>query len=124
MKEKTALVIEDSLTQASHLQDLLEGEGMKAVLAENGKKGLEEARRLLPDVILLDLEMPGMDGLEVCEKLKDDDKTNGIPIILFTRHDESETVARGFQVGAIEYIPKDAFADVVLVETLKQMKMI
>lgn len=121
---KTILVIEDSLTQALCLQTLLEQEGLSVLLAYDGQVGLQMARQSHPDAIVLDLEMPLMNGLQVCQQLQNTRDTADIPIIMLTRHDDHEAVALGLQLGVIEYIPKDAFADAVLLETLRQMGLI
>jgi PleD family two-component response regulator len=65
--------------------------------------------------------MPEINGFEVCKILKSSPDTVDIPVILFTRWDASEAVQLGLEYGAVDYIPKDAFADAVLVETLRQM---
>lgn len=118
---KVALVIEDSLTQATHLQALLEKVGIHVICAINGRIGLSMAQKLHPDVIILDVQMPEVNGFEVCKILKSSSELADIPIILFTRWDEAEAVQLGLEYGAIDYIPKDAFADAVLIETLRQM---
>jgi CheY-like chemotaxis protein len=123
-KKKIVLVVEDSPTQALHMQALLEQEGLSILLAHDGKTGLEMAQELGPDLIVLDVQMPGMNGFQVCGELKNRPATKDIPIIMFTRHDEQEAVVLGLQTGAVDYIPKDAFADAVLLETLRQMKFI
>ena len=123
-KTKKALIVEDSPTQAMRVQSLLEGAGLRVIVAHNGKAGIQLARQLIPEVIILDLEMPELNGFQVCEQLKQIETTAEIPIILFTRHDDREAVLLGLQVGAIEFIPKDAFADAVLLETLRQMEII
>jgi DNA-binding response OmpR family regulator len=123
MKRKI-LVVEDSPTQSLHLQTLLEQEGLEVLLAHDGRTGLELAQQLHPDLIVLDVQMPGMNGFQVCRQLKNTNNTADIPIIMFTRHDEQEAVVLGLQTGAVDYIPKDAFADAVLLETLRQMKLI
>ena len=123
-KKKTVLVVEDSPTQALHMQALLEQEGLSVLLAHDGKTGLEMAQELGPDLIVLDVQMPEMNGFQVCGELKNRRATKDIPIIMFTRHDEREAVVLGLQTGAVDYIPKDAFADAVLLETLRQMKLI
>jgi CheY-like chemotaxis protein len=107
-----------------HLQTLLENVGLEVVTAPNGERGLQAARDLLPDVIVLDVEMPGMNGFEVYQHLKAEPDTAPIPVILLTCHDDQETVIEGLELGVIEYIPKDTFADVVLVETLRQMGIV
>ncbi len=121
---KKILVVEDSPTQALHMQTLLEQEGLQVLLAHDGRAGLKAARELHPDLIVLDVQMPGMNGFQVCQQLKNTPETADIPIIMFTRHDEQEAVVLGLQTGAVDYIPKDAFADAVLLETLRQMKII
>ncbi len=120
----TILVIEDSPTQALHLQALLEQKGLNVAVASEGQTGLQMAQQLHPDVIVLDVQMPEMNGFQVCQQLKAMRDTADIPIILLTRHDDDENVVMGLQMGAIDYIPKDAFADAVLLETLRQMGLI
>lgn len=123
-KRKTVLVVEDSVTQSRRLQILLEGEGLDVMCADNGEKGLNMARELKPDLVLLDLQMPGMNGFQVCQHLKRKRDTADIPIIMLTQHDDPEAVTLGMQIGVVEYIPKDAFRDAVLLETLRQMGII
>ncbi|MCP4543851.1 MAG: response regulator [Chloroflexi bacterium] len=122
--KKKVLVVEDSPTQALHMQTLLEDVGMKVLLANDGPTGLRMAQELKPDLVVLDVQMPGMNGFQVCRRLKNEQFTKDIPIIMFTRHDEQEAVVLGLQTGAVDYIPKDAFADAVLLETLRQMNFI
>jgi PleD family two-component response regulator len=122
--DERILVIEDSHTQALRLQALLEREGLDVVLAFDGKAGVEMAGQLRPAVIILDIQMPEMDGFQVCKQLKEADDTAGIPIIMLTCRDGHEAVLEGLQVGAVDYIPKDAFSDAVLLETLRQMGLI
>jgi CheY-like chemotaxis protein len=121
---KTVLVIEDSITQVMHLRALLEDEQLDVLMAEDGQQGLELARSLQPDLIILDLQMPRMNGFQVVQGLKMSKETADIPIIMFSTHSEKETQTLGMQLGAVEYIPKDAFADAVLLETLRQMGLI
>lgn len=121
---KIVLVVEDSTTQALHLQALLEEAGLQVVCAYDGQSGLERARQSHPDLIVLDVQMPDMNGFQVCQALKSSNDTKKIPVIMFTRHDDPEAVVLGLQTGVIDYIPKDAFADAVLIETLKQMGVV
>jgi DNA-binding response OmpR family regulator len=121
---KTILIVEDSTTQALHLQVLLEQEELNVVLAHDGRLGLQMAQQLHPDLVVLDVQMPEMNGFQVCQQLKEARETADIPVIMFTRHDEHESVILGLQTGAVDYIPKDAFADAVLLETLRQMGFI
>jgi CheY-like chemotaxis protein len=117
---QTVLVVEDSDTQALRLQAFLEKAGYQVFRAENGRQGLEMARALLPDVVVLDLEMPEMTGMEVCAALQAAPDTVAIPVVMLTAHDESETVLSGLALGAVDFIPKDAFADEMVLASLRQ----
>jgi DNA-binding response OmpR family regulator len=118
---KTILVIEDSTTQALHLQALLEEAGLKVIWAPDGQTGVKMAHQALPDLIVLDVQLPDLNGFQVCQDLKSQNDTQHIPVIMFTRHDDPQAVVLGLQTGVVDYIPKDAFADAVLMETLRQM---
>lgn len=123
-EKKSILLVEDSTTQALHFQTLLEEEGVSVVWASDGESGVEMAQQHSPDLIVLDIQLPKMNGFEVCRKLKEESITADIPVIMLTRFDEAESVVQGLQAGAIDYIPKDAFASAVLLETLRQMGLI
>jgi CheY-like chemotaxis protein len=119
------LVIEDSPSQALAVEHMLKQQGLDVRCASNGRMGIAMAQQDPPDVIVLDLEMPGMNGFEACRYLKQDPETANIPIVMFTAHaDKATTVLEGLDVGAIDFIPKDAFADVVLRETLRQLDVL
>ncbi|MGD8793092.1 MAG: response regulator [Anaerolineae bacterium] len=118
---KTILVVEDSTTQALHLRTLLEQQGLDVLWARDGVEGIEIAHRETPNLIVLDIQMPEMNGFEVCQRLKEAEPTAAIPIIMFTRYDDAQSVMSGLEKGAVDYIPKDAFAEAVLLETLRQM---
>jgi CheY-like chemotaxis protein len=120
-EQKTILVIEDSATQSMQLKKLLEGEGLKVLTALDGEKGLAMVKENHPNLIILDLQLPHMNGFQVAQELKSDPATQPIPIIMLTIHGEQESKRLGFQLGATEFIPKDRFATKVLVETLRQM---
>ncbi len=122
--EKTILIIEDSATQALHLQAILENVGLRVLWAQAGLVGLSIAAQEQPDLIVLDVQLPDMNGFQICQHLKGQSNTRQIPIIMLTRHDDSEAVVLGLQVGVTDYIPKDAFADAVLIETLRQMGLV
>ena len=121
---KTILIVEDSTTQALHLQALLEEAGLQVIWAPDGQAGVKMAHQALPDLVVLDVQLPDMNGFQVCQDLKSQNDTQHIPIIMFTRHDDPEAVVLGLQTGVIDYIPKDAFADAVLIETLRQMGLV
>ncbi len=121
---KVILVVEDSQVQAMALSRFLERNGLEVLCAENGISGVAMARSHMPDLIVLDVQLPEMDGLEACRQLKADPQTADIPVIIFTAHSESENLKSGLEHGAIDFIPKDAFSEVVLLETLKQLGML
>ncbi len=118
---KTILIVEDSPTQAVHLQSALSHKGLEVLCAVNGRVGIRLAQEVHPDLIILDVQMPEVNGYEVARTLKASTDTSDIPIIMFTRQDTPEAVQLGLQIGAVDYIPKDAFAHAVLLETIRQM---
>lgn len=121
---KVALVIEDSPTQALSLEDTLERAGLLVICTTNGYEGIQLACQSHPGLIILDVQMPGINGFEVCERLKNNPETADIPIIMFTHNDTPEALQMGLDSGIVDYIPKDAFATVVLLETIRQMGLI
>ncbi len=124
LQGKIALIVADSPTQSFHLQVLLEGHGLMTKCADNGRAALQVARETALAVIILDLELPDMNGFEVAQALKKSPETASMPIIMLTRHDTLDALGKGLEVGAIDFIPKDTFADAVLLETLRQMKIL
>ena len=121
---KLILIVEDSAIQAQEVRLLLEQEGLQVLWAPNGRAGVEMAWQEKPDVIVLDLEMPEMNGLEACRLLKQDSRSSQIPIIVLTAHTETFMVMRGLSFGALDFIPKDVFSGKVLIETLKAMELL
>ena len=118
------LVVEDSPTQARCLRVMLEREGLTVLLAYDGQSGLEIAQRLQPAAIILDLEMPRLNGFQVCRQLRSKRQTSSIPIIMLSSHSDEEMVEFSRQFEAVDFVCKDAFADAVLLETLRQMGLI
>jgi DNA-binding response OmpR family regulator len=123
-KSKIVLVIEDSPTQALHTNAVLERSGIQSICATTGLMGLNLSRQVHPDLIVLDIQLPDVNGFEVCKQLKADPETKEIPVIMLTRNDALDALQKGIECGADDYIPKDAFADAVLIETLRQMGLL
>jgi len=121
---KRILIVEDSPVQVFALVKLLESKGLKTICAPNGRAGVQMAQQCHPDLIILDVQMPEMDGLEACKALKQDPSTAPIPIIFLTGHTQSEVFITGIQEGAIDFVPKDAFSEIVLLRTLEQLNFI
>lgn len=103
---KKVLVIDDLPENVFMLQDRLEHEGYEVITAYDGKSGIEKARRDLPDLILLDVMMPDITGIEVCKSLVADKETSGIPIILVTAKSDADDTKEGLEAGAFDYIKK------------------
>jgi DNA-binding response OmpR family regulator len=100
------LVIDDEAPIRLLCRVNLEAEGMEVLEAADGPSGLERARAEAPDVILLDVMMPGLDGWRVAEELLDDQSTERIPIVFLTARAELRDRARGIDLGGVEYVTK------------------
>ena len=105
LSECTVLVVDDAETNIDILVEALDSE-YKVCVAMNGKNALEAVDTVAPDLILLDIMMPDIDGYEVCRRLKSESKTSDIPIVFITAMSEIENKAKGFDLGAIDYITK------------------
>jgi CheY-like chemotaxis protein len=117
----TVLIIEDSATQAKLTAAQLSGYDINVVLAEDGVQGLRCVETFPPDLIVLDVNLPKMDGYQVCQRLKRDENTKHIPVIMLTANDSSEDALKGLAVGADDYIPKDVFAIQHLLSALEML---
>jgi two-component system cell cycle response regulator len=103
---KKILVIDDLPENVFMLQDRLENEGYEVITAYDGKSGIDKALNDLPDLVLLDVMMPGITGLEVCTTLVSNPATSNIPIILVTAKAGAEDTKEGLEAGAYDYIKK------------------
>jgi len=102
----TILIVDDEYSGRETLQSVLESEGYNLIMAENGPQAIEKAKTFLPDVILLDVMMPGMTGFEVCERIRNDPQVAEIPIIILTALDDRESLLKGLKAGADDFISK------------------
>ena len=102
----TVLVIEDEIHILELLRYNLEAAGYKVITSENGKEGLDKAFEGKPDLVILDLMLPDVDGLEICKILKKNDETKNIPIIMLTAKSEEFDKVLGLELGADDYITK------------------
>ena len=121
-KTTKVLIVEDSPVQAQKLRLALEEEGWQVYWADDGQEGLNTARREKPDIIVLDVQLPSLNGFQVARGLKADPSTAEIPIIMLTTRDNAVDALTGLEAGAIDYVPKDAFAEAVVLETIKQLR--
>ena len=119
MKERI-LIIEDETPMRTALADVLEGEGYRALAAAYGEVGLRKAVEEKPDLILLDIMMPKLDGYEVCKAIKSNAATKGTPVILLSAKGRNVDQKMGFDVGADDYITKP-FSPRKLVERINQL---
>ena len=104
--KKQILIIEDEPDIQELLSFNLDNNGYKVYTASNGEKGLEVARKEHPDLILLDLMLPGINGLDVCRIIKSDQDTSGISIIMLTALGQEEDIIKGLETGADDYVTK------------------
>jgi len=118
------LVVEDSRTQALRLQLLLQKAGLSAEIAATGQEALAKATELEPDVIVLDINLPDIDGFTVCQSLRKQPATADIPVIMLTVKDQAADTLAGLDAGADAYIPKDDFAQTNLLQALRDMRLI
>jgi two-component system sensor histidine kinase/response regulator len=102
----TILVVDDTPNNLRVVVECLEGLGHTVVIAQDGEEGLQRAAFVLPDLILLDVLMPGMDGLETCRRLKGMPETSAIPVIFMTALTGIDDKIAGFRAGAVDYVTK------------------
>jgi DNA-binding response OmpR family regulator len=104
--EVTILIVDDTAAARETLEELLIAPDYQLAFASNGYEALVKATELMPDLILLDVMMPGLDGFEVCRRLKAEEKYRHIPIILVTALDTKEELAHGLDAGADDFVSK------------------
>ncbi|MFN8412005.1 MAG: response regulator [Anaerolineales bacterium] len=102
----TILIVDDEPTARQTIESILEGQGYLLEMAENGMQAIEKALEILPDVILLDVMMPGMNGFEVCRLIRADALLAEIPIVMVTALDDRKSLLSGLEAGADDYITK------------------
>lgn len=116
----TVLVVEDSITQREMITDLLKGSGLVVAIATDGMEALEQIQSFRPDIVVLDIVMPRMNGYEVCRRLKTDPKTQSVPVVMCSSKGEEFDRYWGMKQGADAYIVKP-FQPKELVGTVKQL---
>lgn len=113
------LLVEDDAFLANIYQKKFELEGFKITVADNGEAGLDAAKKKQPDIILLDILLPKMDGFTVLEQLKKDTKTKEIPVMLLTNLGQKDDVEKGLALGAVDYLIKAHFKPGETVEKVR-----
>lgn len=106
MSKSRILLVDDEPDIVETVSFMLQSRNYQVSVASGGKEGLEKAQNEHPDLLLLDIMMPDIDGYDVCMKLKGDEKTKDIPIIMLTAKGESEAVLKSHSLGADDYVVK------------------
>lgn len=117
------LIVDDTVANIDILGHIMARGGLNISVAPSGEKALEIIGKNKPDLVLLDVMMPGIDGYEVCEKLKQDESTKDIPVIFLTALSELENIVKGFKVGAVDYITKPFKEAEVICRAASQLKL-
>jgi DNA-binding response OmpR family regulator len=122
MTNKTKiLIVEDDLFLRRLCQNKLEKEGFEVILAEDGMRGIEEAKKTSPNLILLDIILPNIDGFEVLKILRDEVSTKLIPIILLSNLGQKEDIDKGLALGANDYLIKAHFSPQEIVDKVREV---
>ena len=121
MDKKRILVIDDEIDLVEMISIRLEANGYEVFAACDGQEGLDKARRLKPDLVLLDILMPKLDGFKVCQSLKKDPFTKNIPVIMLTAKDRADDIKQAKLIGANGYIIKPFDADTLLFDIKEQL---
>ena len=117
------LIVDDTPANLRVLRQALEPEGYSILIATNGESALKIAQNAAPDLILLDIQMPGIDGYETCRRLKESEETQGIPVVFVTAQSETHSIVEGFQVGGVDYIVKPFQNEEVLARARTHLKV-
>lgn len=119
----TILVVDDTLYSLKMIVEYLRETGFRVLTARNGESCLNRAQLSVPDLILLDVQMPGIDGFETCRRLKADGQTKNIPVIFMTALSETADKLRGFQAGAVDYVTKPIQQDELLARVTAHLRI-
>lgn len=117
------LIVDDMEANRFALRDIIRDMGGQPILTENGIQALEMVKRVSPQLVILDIAMPEMDGYEVCQKIKEDMATREIPIIFISAFDEPEDIVKGFELGGEDYITKPFIPAIVKARVGMHLKL-
>lgn len=121
LNSKKVLIVEDDSYLSSLMLGHLKDKGFDVHLAINAEKGLETAREILPDIILLDIILPKMDGYEFLKTIKAEEKLSSIPIIILSNLGQKDEIDRGFKLGATDFLVKSNFDLDEIAEKVKKV---
>ncbi len=118
---KNILIIEDDEFLRGLINKKLLAEGFNVISAVDGEEGIKKAKEQKPDLILLDLVLPNIDGFEVLEKVKADPDVSAVPVIILSNLSQKEDISKGIKLGAVDYIIKAQFTPEEIVEKVKNI---
>jgi len=122
-REATLLIVDDKPQNLRLISDFLAEQGFELMLTRSGAQALEKIQREMPDLVLLDVTMPEMDGFEVCRRLKLDARTASVPVIFMTALDDTAHKVQGFRLGAVDYITKPIQREELLARIQHHVKL-
>jgi len=122
-KKPIVLIVDDNPKNLQLLGNILKVKKCDIGVAQGGNMALQMARDINPDLVLLDIIMPDLNGLEVCKRLKSSPETKDIPIIFLTAKTETEDIARGFRLGAVDYVTKPFNSIELLARVTTQLEL-
>jgi diguanylate cyclase (GGDEF)-like protein/PAS domain S-box-containing protein len=122
-RKPAILIVDDAPDNLSLLRSMLLQQGYQTFIATSGERAIDIAQRIQPDLVLLDIVMPGMDGLETCRRMKAHPATARIPVIFMSARDELDDIVSGFDIGAADYIPKPLRLEEVCARVRAQLRL-
>ena len=122
-KEDRILIVDDTIANVQLLGNFFKKKGYQINIAQNGLQALDIVKAMPPDLILLDIMMPEMDGFETCKRLKENPETEDIPVIFLTAKVEMEDIIKGFKVGAVDYLTKPFNMEELLARTNTHLEL-
>lgn len=122
-QEHTILIVDDNPTNLGVIADYLENYGFRILVARDGENALERAQFARPDLILLDVMMPGIDGFETCRRLKANEQTCDLPVIFMTALSNPEEKVKGLSAGAVDYVTKPLYQEEVLARVTTHLRI-
>ncbi len=123
MEKQTVLIVDDIVDNLNVAANTLIPQNINVIFAQSGENALKTTDKYMPDLILLDIMMPQMDGFEVCQRLKNNEKTKEIPIIFLTAVGEAKYIVKGFKLGAVDYINKPFIAEELISRVASHLKI-
>lgn len=119
-QKKKVLIVEDDIFLSNIYSKKFSSEGYEVISAGDGKKGLNLAKQKKPDIVLLDLMLPSMDGFQVLEEIRKDEEIKDTPVILLTNINDQDGIKKGYDLGAKDYIIKTFFTPSEVVEKVRK----